>query len=767
MEHEIAHKFNDLCRLFIKKKTDELKPLNKTEKKIYISKHMFLNRKSKLPFYKELLKYTEITEKFSEEEIKQITIHLINKIRGIYKHAQAEKTMLCNIDIISSIKLNRFCICVTKNTIEANSQWTKRLIKDLTKEFPGRPLKKLILICSSGKPNTLNGNARHCKNVNEVIANLTKCNTFRVLFICSNTTRIGDILEILESYRGLNSDKQLPINIQYDEAHNLEEGIPSKREIIENILMNPFIERFVPCSASENPIHDDTNPLWQKENLDNNAFDYTHISAIKSTSPDYSSLHDAIPINFEEIETHPSYTEYNVTEFKLIDFKKVDDHNYSVFKKQQQQIYDAEGYSEEDIDIILKSLIKDDINRRRQLEFCHFLQGERKGYNMGLNILDNYFDVPGTQNKIFIPNIKNIYIIQTPNRVAFTYSLMKHAIERDYKPILIGLYRGKINLMYKDINNITQEIDYAKYSENGSDKELNEKIYETLNYLCTLNININAPIIIMGNYKPTGESITFVNYTYGPLRSVILIPKLASTPESDYQTLCRGNYTLTKFKEHDTAFVAPEKIICSYKQNIVNALIIEKRNDDRIDELKERNETDNSVAFIPILKTSETEGVSENGTENVSIPVKIQIIDPEDDDVLKLFEIFKKDRRSQEDMKQILSLISKGISTSAITFVDKTNKFNFERYNLKVVRTYRKNSETEMQERKDKMGENYKPFENDWRFRQYEANHNQNMPYLNYPKIEQYECQLYGCNDRYIYEEYINPKHRIWLSYRF
>ena len=42
-------------------------------------------------------------------------------------------------------------------------------------------------------------------------------------------------------------------------------------------------------------------------------------------------------------------------------------------------------------------------------------------------------------------------------------------------PILIGLFRGKINLMYKD-GNKTQEFEYADFSENGSDMELNEKI---------------------------------------------------------------------------------------------------------------------------------------------------------------------------------------------------------------------------------------------------------------------------------------------------
>ena len=176
---------------------------------------------------------------------------------------------------------------------------------------------------------------------------------------------------------------------------------------------------------------------------------------------------------------------------------------------------------------------------------------------------------------------------------------MKYAIEKPYTPILLGLFRGKINLMYKDNRNKTHEIEYTDFSENGSEKELNEKIDEVLRYLTSLSININVPLIIMGNYKPTGESITFVNFTYGPLRSVILIPGVSTTPETDYQTFCRANYMLTKFLEHDRQFVTPEKIICSYKKHIENALIIEKRNDERIDELKTNQTADNAIVILP------------------------------------------------------------------------------------------------------------------------------------------------------------------------
>ena len=122
---EVIRKFFVMTQAFIKSKIAEelaIPTNNKAEKRLFKKNNKFLRYQYKLPHYYEMLEYDEINSKFSQEEIDYITIYLINKIRGIYKHAQSNKTWLCNIAIITSIKLNRFMICITKNTIEANSQ---------------------------------------------------------------------------------------------------------------------------------------------------------------------------------------------------------------------------------------------------------------------------------------------------------------------------------------------------------------------------------------------------------------------------------------------------------------------------------------------------------------------------------------------------------------------------------------------------------------------------------------------------------------------
>ena len=752
---ELVKKINDHCREFIQSRIDQEKEItNKREKTLFKNQNEFLKQKSKykFPHYYELLEYHEIKSKFSQEELDYNTLHIINKIRGIYKHAQTEKTMLCNANIITSIKLNRFTICITKNTLEANAQWSKRAITDFKKAFPHLKLKELILVCSS-KIDTMKNNATHCKTIDAVISKLTQHNTFRVLFICSNDTRIIDILTLLVAYSGLSEEKRLPIHIQWDEAHNREQGIPSKRQLIENILMNPIVEQLTPCTATPSEFYDDTNPLWQEENIEKNAIDYTHTSMIKSTSPEYSSLHDAIRINFEDIEKHSSYSNYDISEFNLDDFKKVDS-SYMAFRKKMGKKFRDEGEPEETINTNVEELVQEDIDRRRQLEFSTFMLYEQTQYNMGMNLLDNFYEVPGTSNKIYIPNELNIHIISTPKRIVFTYSLMKYANEKPYRPIAIGLFKGKINVMYKDDTNKTIEIEYADFSEKNSAKEFNEKIEECLKYLAQ-KVNINVPIIIMGNYIPTGESITFVHYNYGTLRSVVLIPGIDSTPAKEYQALCRGNYMTTKFIEHDPNFIPPEKIICSYKQQIDNALIEEKGNDHRIDEFI-ANQTESLSLFVPILY-HHPENVIGMGDENISIPIKIQIDDMEDETILTLVEIFKKLKRNVEDKTNILKILQQSIRNKTISFMDKTGKFDFERFTLIDVRTYRKKLEDE-------------DIEYTWRFPEYEAHHNQSMPYINAKNhiSNSYQCELYACYDRYVNKDgFVNPKQRMWLSYRY
>jgi hypothetical protein len=552
---------------FVKNKTNNIKltyTIHKTtnnNKKVaeeYVKKYPFLKTKGAVPGIDEILSW-ECTKKFFnfDKDISPILKHLISKITGIYKHGQTEKTGLCNLRILSNIKAGKLTFAISKNTLSAKEQWESRLINSLKKEYPGTPLKNLILIISS-KVNDLGGNATHCTSVEEAFCKFVSGN-FKIIFICSNNQRFNDIITFLDLYEGLTSEKKLPIDIQHDEAHNKHEGIPSKRELVEQIIMNPNVESYVPVTASYHPIIVEDSTLWKKQNLDMYAIDYTKNSQTVSTSLDYSSISDANQLTFEELKAHPSFKDYKIEEFDRETFDQADE----------------PGYYSNSMD---PYEIQEDKDRRRKLEFSPFMACEKDAYNLGMNLLDNYYTFTYKDGDtiittpIILPGIKNIHIITTPLRVVFTMSLINYALTKDYKSICIGFYRGGIHYSYKNIHSQIINKKHADLSDQCSSEEVNNKINDILNAIQESGESLDRPIIIMGNYKPTGESITFVNYKYGTIRSDTLLPISGQTREMDYQGFLRCCYMLTKFREHNKNFDAPAKWIIGYHKNIINAV---------------------------------------------------------------------------------------------------------------------------------------------------------------------------------------------------
>jgi hypothetical protein len=721
---------------------------NKNIAKDYASKFPFLRRKSELPYLSEILTWDTTKEKFDyETKIAPLLNHWIPKITGIYKHGQTDKTKLCNLRIISNVRLGFLSIAISKNTLSAKEQWEERLISDLKKELPGKALKDYILIVSS-KKNDLDGNATHCKNIDKALSAMMRGN-FKIIFVCSNNTRVRDIITLLTSYEGISVEKRLLIDIQMDEAHNREEGIPSKREFFDNIIMNPYVKSFVPVSASYEPLVEKDHPLWQKENLDRYAIDYTKNSKTLSTSENYSSISDAKAISFEKLKAHPFYKEHGVVEFDEDTFEEADIKVYP-------SAMDAE-------------VIKEDKIRRRQMEFCHFMAHEKEAFNLGMNILDNFCvaryseDDVAVELPMILAGVPNFHIITTPCRVAFTIQLIKYALTKEYSPICIGLYRGGIHIRYK--NRLGQIIStkFSDFDENtASSQELNNKIHEIIAHTKRMGESVDRPVIIMGNYKPTGESITFVNFKYGTIRSDTLLHVSGQNREMNYQGFLRCCYMTTKFLEHNPNFKMPVKFIFGSQSSIDDALNYEKENDERIRGFSESP----SVPLIP--EPTIPSGYVVKEKTKISIPMKITILDSEDELYLTYRELLNKPRHSEDEKETILRLIKQMIDKGAAECSDPEGKFDWSSYKIKVVRCWRKHSQEEIDARKRSQGDKYKPFEADSRFSKYHSKHTNKMPYINEKgKMNVKDCDFLAAYDKYEYEGFVNHKTCIWISYRF
>uniref|UniRef100_A0A6C0EKC3 Uncharacterized protein n=1 Tax=viral metagenome TaxID=1070528 RepID=A0A6C0EKC3_9ZZZZ len=700
----------------------------------YLKRSKRLNKRSKIikekAFISELLEDPYFSTQFTKEEKDNIYRYCILKIRGLYKHAQALKTGYCNGQIINAFsEENTLSVCITKNTLEANEQWLSRLFKELDNRYPHVGLGDKIMIISS-KNNDLNGNATHCKDLNDAWSYLKKKNNFKIVFICSNKTRIQDILEMAESFLNLKDHLKKTLRILHDEAHNSKEAIPF-RNIIENILPLINVLSYQPITASNNSLIDTKNPIWNKENLEKNAINFTQFDKTKSDDLKYSSCNDSIKLNFEELKKHPNWKNYNVEEVSRELFIEVD-HKY------KNKVLEELGEEE------LK-----DVDKRRQLEFCQFMKNnkEEEAVNNGINSLNlnNLIN-----SDYFIKDAFNIHIMSTPNRKIITHLLSKEALKMDFNPIVLAVYgnEGDKYHLFHDSND-------AKCVDTiMGEGEFNDKLLKLINYLKEQHINIKRPFIIIGNYTPTGESLSYVHYEYGTIRSVIRL--ISTNAEEDYQSACRGNYMNTKFIEKDPNWTQPIKYLVGQSNFINNALSYEAENDARIDylELNPKNEDENGHSTIlPILSPPKS---------RTAIPIKITL-DRSDPLIQDLVGIALIPKKNQDQKEYFLLKLKKCCEDDEVEceIEDKTGKFNWE-MRIKDFRQYSKKNINDV----PKLGY--------WKFKSYQINFEVGTPFINNTSGHSIgDCDLLVCNDQYLLKneqggiKEINKKSTWWMGYKY
>lgn len=723
--------------------------------------------------------YSKYLENFTRQDKKNIYRYCIKKIRGVYKHAQALKTGFCNLQIINGLsEENTISICITRNTLEANEQWLQRLYKELDNRYPHIKLNDKIMIISS-KKNDLDGNATHCKDINTAWKLLKRENNFKIIFICSNKIRISDVLEISEDFQNLNLDLQKNIMVFHDEAHNLKEGIPAFRHLIENIIIQPNVLSYTPITASNNSIFDEENPLWQKANVENWALDYTNFDKTKSTDPHFSSCNKAIRISLETLKNNPKWLDYDIKKIPKDTFIKVHQKEINTFivtlktydldnltrvVKKQIELFTLDKISSSEFDVIniinnmdryskdelIETIIMVNVERRRTLEFCEFMKHDKEieAVNNGLNCL-NMNELLGFD--YYTNNVFNIYILSTPNRRIVTRYLCEEVTKKESNPIVLGIYGCEGDKYHLIFDNNEYEVSHIM--DKG---EFNVKLDKLFTYLKEQNVNINRPFIIIGNYNPTGESLTFVNYSYGTVRGNIRL--ISTNAEEDYQEASRINYMITKFIEKDPNWTMPEKYLIGPKKFIDNALSYEDENDCRIDSmsLNNNNNNDNSV-FIPSFDNNTTQQTASGIT---AIPIKITV-DTGDTIVQEMIDIVKESRhRTDEKKSEFLSKLKKYVDSGECTFEDKTCKFDFETFNIKTLRGYKKKDEA--------------PAKGVWKFTSYQTHFDIATPFINSTNsINSGECEILMCVDTYLLKDSNgveiekNLKTVWWMGYKY
>jgi hypothetical protein len=721
-DSELINDFYEKTMMYIRETNNTYNwIINPREKIIFSMKHPFLKYKYKYPKFDEVLNRYKV---YTEEQQNILKSYYIKKIVGIFKHAKSGKTEICNNIIMNNILNGVNSICLAKNTLEANAQWNERLVEDLKKRVKHKIKAYVYVISSKKTSNHANDDSpTHCKSINEFIQKITTNNLPWILFVCSNNVRVcQDLPKLLASYEGF-VNKYL-IDIIPDEAHNSKEGITNRKNLFEWLIINPYIRRLMPCTATRKPLFDEKSTLWIQHNLENNAYGFTE-NLYTSDSPEYSSLHDATPITLEHIRSLPNYKQYGITEFDKKIFKKHFKRSIIYKSITKQKITEIEKKREIDFQI----------HKRMQLEFCHFFDGEINAFNDGLNIIDN---ITGTFDK-------GISLITSPCRNVFTESLMLHAVKQPYNPLIIGLYNSEIHIMYDKESYI--------YENEDNLNVLNEKINDIIQNV--KRKRIVESVIITGNPQPTGESITFVHTGYGTLKNMVKL-SIGNDCQS-YQSYCRCNYLITKFLQNNPTFISPPKYIIGEKKSIEESLGIEKSNDALILHVMKNKEE------LIINKDIKKEDIRET---NISVPVRFETV-AYSHRIEEIKNLWKKSKRDTADKHKIMMLLKECVENEEIEMNDKTGKFNFE-YTLKDIRSYKKHNQEEIQNRKDLKQENYKPFESDYRFESYKANYSQGTPYINNKTIiNQNECEMLCCLNKYSYGDCNNGINEFWISYKF
>ena len=684
--------------------------------------HEFLNKDDNNPIGK---------YKFTDEEKKLIIEYCIKKIRGIYKMAQSMKTGYCNSLIMNSISKKNITFAITKNTLEANEQWLLRIMKDLDHRFPLVSTRDKIMIISS-KKNDLNGNATHCKTIEEAWMILSKENNYSVIFVCSNGKRISDIYSIIENIDRLKDNFKKKLDIIHDEGHNTREGIPAHRNVIEQIIAHPLVDTFIPCTASIGDIIDEMNPLWLNSNLTKYAKDFSEFDQTKSDDPNYSSISDSNKITFEELKKNSNWEDVNIEEVSRELFIKCDE-KYN--KKNKKDITEKEY---------------EDIDRRRKLEFSQFQvhQQEKLAMKFGINALNmnKLLNIDYFQKYKF-----NLHIISTPCRKIITRYLAEEAIKKDYNPIVLSIYGSegeKYHLFYDGKK--------KKYDKIMTGNTFNDKILGVIKHLNKKGISTERPFIIIGNYYPTGESLSYVHSEYGTVRGNIRL--ISTTAEEDYQEACRSNYMLDRFKEdHGDDWKQPDKWLVGEEKFIYNAELYERDNDERLDGIKTNIHLGGQEVKIVVPKKQE----EKNGM--IAPPVKLQILDEDDEIVDQIIEIMKSKSRKIQDKQVFMGALKQAVEEGNIELTDPYGKFSFD-FELKGFRCYGSNERGRRESAK---------LSTDWKFASYQSHFKSNTPFMNNKNgHKKNQCELL-CSSKLFRDtnskgELIkNPKHLFWISYKY
>jgi hypothetical protein len=193
---------------------------------------------------------------------------------------------------------------------------------------------------------------------------------------------------------------------------------------------------------------------------------------------------------------------------------------------------------------------------------------------------------------------------------------------------------------------------------------------------------------------------------------------------------------LDKFKLDNPLFKKEDvfKFIIGEKEAIKAAETYEKQNDDYVQDLidNQENISEHNMEFDDTAQNSTSASSGNSSSTRRSIPVQYKIEDSENENVVGMVEIMKKESRDEDNKSDFMDCLKKAIEEDAIVFVDhNSTPINLELYTLKEFRCFRNGNSVDS-----------------YRFKNYKAHFQQKEPYKN-GDIKKNECEIHCCINQY------------------
>jgi hypothetical protein len=188
----------------------------------------------------------------------EIDTFISEKIRLVVRQQQEGKTFIAIEDVLMKIKQDSLIIILTMNTIKSQMQFFSRLREKVRNKITVFNSKDILKELDEQEEKSV----EHISRFDKVMEKINK-NEIRILFMCSNGTRINQLKTLIETLDNTDQRKAKisSVYIYQDEAHQYLKP-ENKRGFMTEIIKKDIVKELNLYSATPSKITLKDDPIW-------------------------------------------------------------------------------------------------------------------------------------------------------------------------------------------------------------------------------------------------------------------------------------------------------------------------------------------------------------------------------------------------------------------------------------------------------------------------------------------------------------------------